>query len=408
MRSAAAPLLLVRTLGELQVLRDGVPVDDLNSRPLLQALTCYLAVERSVSRDRLLSLFWEGRDPDKARHSLSQALYMLRKRLGDHWLETDTRGVRVNEYLWSDLVDFDRELERGDPAAALARVGGPFLQGFTSDSPTFEHWASGRRALVDRALRHAYRRVTETSIAEGDLSAALTTVRNWIQRDPADDEANHKLIEILALSGDRSGALRQYELYRRALAEDDLTPLDQTEDLVGEIRKGSLDVSGGGEPSTDSGVGSMTSNDRKSAMHEVAGAKAASAEPASTDVFPAPLELTTRIWSGSASAGPRLIRIVEGGEEAEAYPLHGRRTVVGRAEGDLLFPDDVRLENGHASFLVRSTGPDDSRSDRYIVRDEGSEGGVYVEIRGSWPLRSGDMFAVGQQLFRVDVEEDES
>ena len=395
------PIILVHTLGELHVLRDGEPVEELQSRPLLLALICYLALERSSSRDRLLNLFWEGQDATKARHSLSQALYTLRKYLGKHWIEADSRKVAVNEFIWSDLVDLDRDLERGDAQVVLERYQGSFLQGFVSEWTAFEHWASGRRAQADRAVRSAFREVIDAMVADGDISSALDAARAWIHRDPVDDEANHRLIEMLARSGDRSGALRRYELYRRALAEDDLTPLEQTDELVAAIRHGEPEANPqtgrAHTPRTEIGQNAESEADEPSPPERDHGS--ASASPPSK----AP-SATTAIWSGRATNGPRLVRVVEEGEEAEVYPLTARRTVVGRTEGDLRFPSDARMDTEHASFLVRTTWPDDIGGDRYIVRDEGSVGGVFVEIRGSWPLRTGDVFAVGQQLFRVDTD----
>lgn len=382
----ASSLITVTTLGELRVLRNGVVWDGLQSRPLLLAMLCYLALERSASRDRLLSLFWEGREPGKARHALSQAIYTLRTRLGQHWIETDARGIRVNELIWADVLDFEEHLKRGRPLEALALNGGVFLEGFFSDSPAFEHWAAGRRALVNRALRDAFRNAISLKEAAGDTTGALAIVRDWVQHEPDDDEANQKLIELFARTGDRAAALRHFELFRRALLAEQLTPLGQTEELVDRIRAGTFEA----EPPDVARPESVgASRDEQSATGPVA--------PAA--------KVKTHLWGGTASAGPRLVRIVEDGSEAEAYPLSRGRTVIGRSEGDLVFPDDGRLDHVHASFIVRAAGPSESVTTRYVIRDEGSTGGVFMRIRGEWPLRPGDVIAAGQQVFRLDRQD---
>ena len=77
--------LSVGVLGELQVLRDDVPVQGFESDKV-RALLVYLAVEASHThrRESLLGLLWPDYPEQAARHSLRQALYNLRLTLGDH------------------------------------------------------------------------------------------------------------------------------------------------------------------------------------------------------------------------------------------------------------------------------------------------------------------------------------
>jgi pSer/pThr/pTyr-binding forkhead associated (FHA) protein len=64
---------------------------------------------------------------------------------------------------------------------------------------------------------------------------------------------------------------------------------------------------------------------------------------------------------------------------------------VGRAQGDLVVPDDPCLAPLHASFVLRDGA--------VVVRDEGAAGGVFVRLRGlTVPLRPGALFAVGDCL----------
>ena len=71
---ASAPLE-VRCIGGFTVLRDGVPVPLDALRPQHQALLRALALHAPlpVHRERLVEWFWEGRDPDRAQHSLQVA-----------------------------------------------------------------------------------------------------------------------------------------------------------------------------------------------------------------------------------------------------------------------------------------------------------------------------------------------
>jgi tetratricopeptide (TPR) repeat protein len=64
------------------------------------------------------------------------------------------------------------------------------------------------------------------------------------------------LIELLAESGDRDGAIQQYEAYQSVLSSYDLEPLDHTIALVESIRRGNR--VGGAQPASPSLAGSAT------------------------------------------------------------------------------------------------------------------------------------------------------
>src|SRR5689334_22025679 len=75
---------------------------------------------------------WSHLDADRARQSLRQALTQLRRVVGVDALETDGDRVRLRAAIDSDVARFERALSAGDPAGALAFVGGPILDGFAT------------------------------------------------------------------------------------------------------------------------------------------------------------------------------------------------------------------------------------------------------------------------------------
>lgn len=99
------------------------------------------------------------------------------------------------------------------------------------------------------------------------------------------------------------------------------------------------------------------------------------------------------------AAGPQLVRILEGGVEGERILVPGREVVVGRTKGDLVYPEDGLLSGTHASFEPASDGD----RERLRVRDRGSRNGVLLRLRSDWPLRFGDVFSAGRQVFRFEA-----
>ncbi|NIQ55016.1 MAG: SARP family transcriptional regulator, partial [Gammaproteobacteria bacterium] len=91
------------------------------------ALLVYLAMEREASRDTLLGLLWPDRPEDRARHTLNQTLYELRRLLGDDWAAVEGDRVRIAEHVTCDAVAFERAVAGQDADQALELYAGAFL-----------------------------------------------------------------------------------------------------------------------------------------------------------------------------------------------------------------------------------------------------------------------------------------
>jgi DNA-binding SARP family transcriptional activator len=229
------------TLGGLHVVSDDGELDWLLAQHARAALFVYLAVERSVSRDSLTAFFWPESDAENARHALRQSLYHLRKAVGADWIESRAHELVVTGDVRTDANGFIEAIERDDIALAVELYRGPFLDGVhLVDLASWESWVDNRRAQYARAFRKAARGLIEARRAAGDLTGAIQTAERWTARDPSDDEAQHRLIEALALAGERSEAIRQYEAYARVLEPDGLRPLDETIALVERLRTSPL------------------------------------------------------------------------------------------------------------------------------------------------------------------------
>lgn len=226
------------TLGGLRATQDGTELDWLGSQWMRAALLVYLTLERAATRDALVALFWPETDADSARRRLNQTVFALRQVLGEESIESHGRELRAGAQLQADALDFERAVaaERYDDASALYR--GPFLTGVhLVDSNAFESWVDARRSKYAKQFRKACRAVVDARIASGDLTGAVAMAQAWEAPDPLDDEAQHRLIELLARVSGRTEALKQYEAYSRLLEAEELQPLDQTRELAATIER---------------------------------------------------------------------------------------------------------------------------------------------------------------------------
>ena len=232
----------IQALGTLRVERDGEILDRLPAKRVRCGVLVYLATERSATREQLMNVFWGDRPPDRARHLLNQTLYELRQDLDPDWVATSGDHLHVADHVRIDVDDFTRAVEAGDYDSALSLYEGPLLGGAApAVSRALEGWFDTQHARLVRAHRQARRGAIDARVDAGSLRDALALARDWVELDPLDDEAQHRLIELMAATGDRSGALRQYDRYARLVEKElELDPLDETRELVERIRTGEV------------------------------------------------------------------------------------------------------------------------------------------------------------------------
>jgi DNA-binding SARP family transcriptional activator/Tfp pilus assembly protein PilF len=236
-------MIELTTLGRSTLRRDGEELASVAAQKQKFALLAYLAIEGHASRDHLVALFWPERDEDKARHSLSQALYALKRELGEECVRVEGESVAAAaEACTVDAKELEEAAaaERWETVTELYR--GPFLdQFYLPGSPEFESWCSSTRIRLARQACRAFRHVVERRMSAEDIPGALGMAARWATLEPLEDEAQHTLISLLARSGDRAAALEQYEAYRARLASElEVEPLEETLALVERIRAGEL------------------------------------------------------------------------------------------------------------------------------------------------------------------------
>jgi predicted ATPase/DNA-binding SARP family transcriptional activator/uncharacterized protein HemY len=254
--------LSISLLGTFRVALDGEPVTDF-ATDKARALLAYLVVEadRAHRRDALAGLLWPDQSQDKARHNLRQTLSYLRQALDDRdeavpFLLVSRQAIQFNRDSdhWLDIAAFTALVEacerhrhrrlgsclpcvrRLKQTAELYREG--FLkQFFLSDSSVFEEWALLKREWFHREMIGALHHLTNYYERRGDYERAQEYAWRQITLEPWHEEAHRQLIRLLALDGQRSKALAQYEACCQVLADElRIEPTQETTALYESIR----------------------------------------------------------------------------------------------------------------------------------------------------------------------------
>lgn len=234
-------MIELSTLGGVAIRQDGVDWTDLAQHKQKLGLLTYLAAEGPLARDRLLTVFWPERSEERARHSLSQGLYALKKEMGVDCVRVEGDRISLHpEVVSVDLKQLEKaaEEERWEDVVELYR--GAFLDEFyLPDAPDFNDWRDRTQAWVARLARRAFKEVIGSRAASGDDAGALAVASRWVRLEPTEDEANHALVALLARTGDRSVALTHFEDYKARISREmELEPMDATLALVQQIRSG--------------------------------------------------------------------------------------------------------------------------------------------------------------------------
>jgi DNA-binding SARP family transcriptional activator/predicted ATPase len=258
--------LSLGVLGSLQVLRDDRPVTALESDKAC-ALLVYLAVEADSPhrRESLVGLLWPDCPEQVARHNLRQALFNLRLAIGDHTARPPYLLISRDAIQFNRASDFSLDLAQfntilrtceenrshgiEDGSIRAARLEemvklyrGEFLQHFfLADSVEFEQWALIQRESLHQHALDACSDLAAYYELHRDFQAARRHALRQLELDPWREEAHCQMMRALALDGQRSAALAQYETCRRVLAEElGVEPAAKTRELVEQIRAGKV------------------------------------------------------------------------------------------------------------------------------------------------------------------------
>jgi DNA-binding SARP family transcriptional activator len=247
-------LLQVRLLGQFRITFNGRSVEG-RTTPRLQSLLAHLLLhsEAPQSRARLSFTFWPDASEASGRNNLRQLLHQLRQALpeADRFIRADANSVQwaPEAPFWLDVAGFEgavADAEAADRAGDADRRRACLEQAVdTCQGPLlpecYDDWIVPQRERLARRCEDAVAGLASVLEERREYASAVARVRHWLQHDPLDEEAHRRLMRLLALAGDRTGALQAFlqcaEVLRRELAAE---PSAETVRLYERIRGAEL------------------------------------------------------------------------------------------------------------------------------------------------------------------------
>lgn len=243
--STQPSVVLHRTTGS-------TPVTRIRVRQLL----LILALRRSLSRDRAMTMLWPDKEPARARNNLRITLSHLRselepdRRRGEPSYHLRRRGqeisLRPSEYLRCDLWDMVDALERGQ---AISVAGGDRSARLAALEPVADLWQppllddlvdipelSAEVMALRARVRDATIDVAEGAVSSGQYERALELGSKLLSQDRYDERAHAAVIAALLGLDRPTQVLQAIDVCLEMLSELGVSPAPATRMLLRRAR----------------------------------------------------------------------------------------------------------------------------------------------------------------------------
>lgn len=237
-----ASCYVLRTLGPaprlVQLTTDGDESLVLGpGKPLATIIYLSMAPGRTASRVHLTDLLWADSDLERARQSLRQVIWQIRRKLGDSSLTTHGELLTLDLALRSDFAEVGVALGNADYEEALRLYRGDFLGEFgVPGGASFEHWADKARDRLRAGWIRALDAVARERMDRGAVRDAVALGRQYRDADPTNEAAWRLLLDALLQAGDPMGAGLEADALEALLAEERREPEAQTVPFLARVR----------------------------------------------------------------------------------------------------------------------------------------------------------------------------
>jgi TolB-like protein/DNA-binding SARP family transcriptional activator/Tfp pilus assembly protein PilF len=188
------------------------------------AVLALLAMSRrqSLAREKLAAMLWPESDNERARHLLSDTVYVINRAVGMDVITAAGDELRLRgDELRCDARELEEAIERGAFADAVRLYAGPFMDGFYVDNTDeFEQWMAAERERLKDLHARALEQLALDRGNQGDLRGAIECWRRLTADDPFNSRLACALADVLDRAGDRAGALQLLQDHTSTLKKE--------------------------------------------------------------------------------------------------------------------------------------------------------------------------------------------
>ena len=231
--------LRLHVLGPGEATLAGAPVI-FRGHPRMWPLLAFLALNngRAVEREALASAMWPDARATAARGNLRRHLSYLGEALGEGngdslFVRSGTKIGLAPDRVWVDALAFiDASSDDTRLLEAKALYAGSLLEGYDDE------WIVPEREQLRDRYVHVLDRLVSIERKSRNATAALAYARQALQADPFREDMVRAMMRLRFESGDRAGALSEFERFSRTLHDElDAEPAAETTRLADALRE---------------------------------------------------------------------------------------------------------------------------------------------------------------------------
>ncbi|HEX6862437.1 MAG TPA: AAA family ATPase, partial [Thermoanaerobaculia bacterium] len=223
----------VRLLGGFEVWSGDRQVG-ISVSPNAKAFLAYLLGQRrkAFEPEALARELWPDAEPDTAFEALDQAIGAWLPLLPSSFFRPTAIGIHPKAGCWIDVEAFEEGLARGHLPDAAQLYRGELLDGLSAEGcPGFEAWRAAEQARLRAAALGVLQTLAESYGRRGEHRLGIHYARRRVAIAPSSEEAHRDLMRLLALSGQRTRALAQYDTLLQGLHGSGRAPEPETRAL---------------------------------------------------------------------------------------------------------------------------------------------------------------------------------
>jgi len=226
------------------------PISSAKARQLLGYLACH--PNRNLCRDSIIATLWANTQEDQGRRYLRQTLWQVQKVIQPcninstfPLIEAQSDWIRLNIHpeVSFDVLRLERLYQESCRLAprrmptpvsfeeVASLYSGPFLEG------CHEGWCVEPRERFQDMYIELLKQTMVQEFSEGNIEDAADIAHKILEVDPTDEDAHWMIMTHYRRRGDRTGALRQYQICLQIHREEyDAPPSQRLVDLHDQIR----------------------------------------------------------------------------------------------------------------------------------------------------------------------------
>lgn len=219
----------------------GDPIVKLNNKEVYfpykkaEGLFYYVCINKKITRDEAINIFWADSDETSARKNLRDAIYKIKKTLFNDIFSSTSKSVIE----FNSEINLEVDTDSINPSNIVNKYTGDFLGNFLiKNCYDFENWVSEKKEDYKKIYTKAIAKKVNELVNIGDFKSIQKYSNVLIESDPYNEKTYRYLMKIYALSGDYNKAIKlYYDLADILKRELDIEPETTSKKMFKEILK---------------------------------------------------------------------------------------------------------------------------------------------------------------------------